>query len=390
MALVLLVVVILFSTGIGLLNLGSQSRMMTARTSSEIAARCAADAGLTKAVFEMNEQLRVKPWNDSTLLQETCVYTNLSNSTPTYYSFTVSGDFSSGYTAESIGTSGRAVRKVTCSLPLEGLFEYAIFTQGDLTLKNGTTINWYNFNADDPPLQIGTNSINAGAISAKTGVTINGDVIVGVGGDPDVVIDSGAEAAIAGCVYSQIEESETPSITVPEYLQALPSSGSITSSTTITNSAKYDSINLVGNGTSDIVIIDGAVELYVIGDIRLGQGDELRINPDASLTIYLGGNLLVDNGSIINNLTMDASKLKIYGLDTCYRIDFKASGTFYGAIYTPNADVRLHNSVEVFGAIVSNSFIQDVNANFYYDASLRKVSADEIGVHFVVNQWCEE
>ncbi|NIP23215.1 MAG: hypothetical protein GWN67_10220, partial [Phycisphaerae bacterium] len=91
----------------------------------------------------------------------------------------------------------------------------------------------------------------------------------------------------------------------------------------------------------------------------------------------------------INNLTKDPSKLKIFGLDSCTNIDFKNSGTFYGAIYAPDADVHLYNSFTLYGAVVANSFLQDVNANFYYDMNLREVDATMIGVEMVIKRWSE-
>ena len=82
--------------------------------------------------------------------------------------------------------------------------------------------------------------------------------------------------------------------------------------------------------------------------------------------------------------------MKIFGLDTCTIVDFKNSGSFYGAIYAPNADVHFYNSVTVYGAVVGKSFTQDVNANFFYDMSLRIVDPLEIGVHLVVKRWSEQ
>ena len=69
--LMLLAVVVLSVMGVGLLSLGLRGRTIAIRNTSKIAARCAADAGLTKAVFEMNEKLKVKPWDGSTLPQAT-------------------------------------------------------------------------------------------------------------------------------------------------------------------------------------------------------------------------------------------------------------------------------------------------------------------------------
>jgi hypothetical protein len=104
----------------------------------------------------------------------------------------------------------------------------------------------------------------------------------------------------------------------------------------------------------------------------------------------LGGNLYVDNSGAINNLTKDPTKLQIFGLDTCQNMDFKNSGTFYGAIYAPEADIHLFNSFNLYGAVVGKSFSQDMNANFYYDMNLREVDPTMIGVYLVVKRWSEE
>jgi len=108
------------------------------------------------------------------------------------------------------------------------------------------------------------------------------------------------------------------------------------------------------------------------------------------LTLYLGGNLLTQNGGVLNNLAQEPKRLKILGLDSCTAIDFKSSSVFYGVIYAPNADVHLFNSVEVYGSIICKSFSQDVNADFHYDASLRDVTVNDESVRFVVNRWSEE
>jgi hypothetical protein len=185
-------------------------------------------------------------------------------------------------------------------------------------------------------------------------------------------------------------------IEVPEWLKSAPSKGTLTTGQTITTSGKYDTINLLAdpNGLEQIVI-DGDVSIYVIGDVRLGNNDEIQVvdagtNPDASLTLYLGGTFLADNGSSINNLSMDCRGFQIYGLDTCTSIQLKQGGTIYATIYAPNADIQLFNGVELYGATVGKSFSQDAAGSIHYDASLRTVSAEDVGVRFVVERWSEQ
>lgn len=394
-ATILCVVVLLLIIGAGLLSVGMHQRMRSVRTSSEITARCSADAGLTKALAEMNRMLALKTFNDTSL--PSAIHEPLPNCDSSY-SYNVSkitlADGNDLYTIKSTGKSSRVQKTVNCTLEMKGIFEYAIYVAEDLTLRSGTSISAYNQGADDPPLQIGTNSTESGAVTCKSGVTIDGDIVIGPGGDPDIVINNTTEATITGETYPSLIKNKTPNINVPQALLDMFSSGAIDSSTTLSGSAKYDNINLIGASGDpnkiDKVTVDGNVKIYVIGDLRLGNGDEVEIQPNASLIVFLGGNLYVDNSGAINNLTKDSKKLKIYGLDTCTNIDFKNSGVFYGAIYAPDADIHLYNGFNVYGAVVGKSFTQDVDANFFYDMLLREIDASEIGVHMVIKRWSEQ
>jgi hypothetical protein len=373
--------------GTGLLHVGLQGQFAATRTGYEIAARSAADGGLTKALFEMNAMLEAMPWDDSALPED--MDQALANCDATV-SYTVSED-GGVYRVESTGYSGQIEKTVNSILRLEGPFEYAIFGRESVDLKNGATVDWYNYDADDDNLQVGTSSIEPGAVDLKNNVTINGDVVVGMGGDPDVVID-GTWATITGRTYAASRYYELPGITVTVYRGELASPGTISNNTTISSSAKCDEIDL-SNGK--IVRIDGTVALYVMGDINLRNSAELQVvdestNPDASLTLYLAGDIEVKNSGAVNNLSEDASKVKIYGLDSCRSIILKNGTDFYGAIYALNADVIMMNSADAYGSVVAKSFEQKNSAAFNYDASLRDASAEDEAVRFTVDRWGEE
>ena len=376
-------VMILLAMGVGMLTLGMGSRIYSIRSASDITARCAVDSGLTMALFAMNEKLKVRPWNDSTLPEAT------NESLPNcdaVFSYTVTGDPSTGYTVESIGTSGHAERKVSCILKPRGPFEFAVFGDEGVDLKNSAVVDWYNYDTDDEILKVGTNSIASGALSFKNSSTINGDVAVGVGGDPDLVIDDfGATITGESCVMT--EKNELQSITVPEWLESLPSSETITNDSTITNSARYSSINLKSNNT---LLIDGDVTLYVTGEIILGNSAEVQIGNDSSLILYIGGDFEGKNSSTINNLTQDTKKLQIYCLDSCENMQFKNGSDFYGVIYAPNADILMNNSANLYGSVVAKGFNQMNSSTFNYDASLRDASVNDEAVRFVVTNWHEQ
>jgi len=181
----------------------------------------------------------------------------------------------------------------------QGPFEFAVFAEEGAKLKNSALVDWYNFDIDDEILKVGTNSIASGAFTFKNSSTINGDVVVSVGGNPSVVIDDFG-ATITGDTRALRESNVLPPIAVPQWRESLPSIGTITNDSAVTNSAKYSSIDLKNNKT---LLIDGDVTLYITGEIILGNSADVQINNDVSLILYLGGNLEGKNSSTINNLT---------------------------------------------------------------------------------------
>ena len=55
--LVMVAIIILLTMGTALLSMGLNNRIYSMRNTSDIVARCAADAGLTQALYEMNQKL---------------------------------------------------------------------------------------------------------------------------------------------------------------------------------------------------------------------------------------------------------------------------------------------------------------------------------------------
>jgi choice-of-anchor A domain-containing protein len=382
--LALLAIILLLLMGSGLLSLGLNARILSIRSTSDIAAQCAADAGLTQALFEMNEKLKIKPWNGGSLPQ--ALNESLSNCDATY-SYTVTGDIISGYSIESTGICGQNTKTVTCDLRLQGPFEAAIFAEESIELKNSAEVDWYNYNSEDKIMEVGTNSILPGTVILRNSASVNGDIIVGLDGDPDVVINNYG-ATITGETRALTQEYPIPSVSVPEWLLSLPSSGTIDKdSITISNSAKYDSINLKSYKT---ITIDRDVVIYVIGELILNKSAKLLIEEDASLILYVGGDLEGKNSSSFNNETENAKKFQIYSLDSCESMRFKNSSDFYGVIYAPNAEVTMDNSAEMYGSVVAKRFEQRNSGDFNYDASLRDADPDDELLRFVVTKWHEE
>jgi choice-of-anchor A domain-containing protein len=385
MPIMMCTVLLLLVIGLGVLCFGQHSRRFSVSTSSGIAARCAADAGVTQALFEMNKRIKVLPWNNGNLPQLTG---ELLPNTDATYSFAVSGNLSSGHFVKSTGLNGLVHKTVLCSFPLRGLFEYALFGDEYVELKSGGSVIPYNYGSGDKYLQVGTNSTLANAVVLKNGATVDGDAVVGPNGDPAVVVDDTA-SGIKGNTFIMPKEHDLPQITVPQWLASMPSGGTIKNNKTISKSGKYDKIDL---GINEKITIKGKVSLYIVGDVILDNSAELSISNsnDSSLILFVGGNIEVKNGGVINNLSKDSKKLQIYGLSTCQSIVLKNGSDFYGAIYAPNADIVLLNSGDMYGSVIGKSVEQKNSAAFHYDVTLREVSIEDIGVRFVIRHWQEE
>jgi hypothetical protein len=386
MPLAVLVGALLLVVSVSLLSLGRHFRLQALQNNDAIAAQVAADAGLTKAVYDMQQKLDNKLWDNSNLPGEKSVLPNCDAG----YDYQVTGDIVNGFIVESTGQSRGIQKNVSAELTLAGLFDYSLFSKGSISFKNGSAVDEINTPPGGSVLKVGTNTTAAGGITLNNSVVINGDVQVGAGGDPATVITMKSGATITGTKSTLLAPWIPPDVVVPTGLAAMASQGSISSNTTITTSGKYDSINL-GNGK--ILKIDGDVELYITGSITLGNSAEVQVlstDPDASLTIYMGGSLEEKNSAKFNNLTQDAKKLTLCGLDTCTQMAFKNGGDYYGTIYAPDADIVVHNSMEIFGAVVANSYEQKAKSDFHYDASLKEVDTDDLGARFKVIRWQEE
>ncbi len=393
-------ILILLALGVGLLNLGFQGRVYSFRTASDIAARCAADAGLAMALFEMNQKLQVKPFKEGTLPE--AIEMKLPYSTEVC-SYKVTGNLSSGYTIESTGVSGSARRTVRAAIGLQSAFSHAILTKQSLILKSGTIVDGYNSldpSDTDIDVGIGSQSASGSSVILNMGTTVKGDVFV-AGNLSSAIKDLGAR--VTGDKYAAAPD-PLPRVTAP----ALPDMGTISAAgqtvkITPANSGTYSSIDLQlletkvkGEETSTpalLVVEGGDVVLHVTGDIQLGNSCEIVVMDNSTLTIYADGNIHCRNGSGINteNPPEEAETLQIYATGTGSQFfDIKAKSQFTGVIYAPDADVDLYANGDAYGSIVARDFEYKAGGNFYYDEALQKKNTvNDEAVQFVVTRWSE-
>jgi len=405
--------ILLLAVGVGLLSLGLNSRIYSTRNAQEIQARCAADSGLTKALFELNARLRTNPAEIDAAMKETST-TSIASLSQTSgeglphcdasfsYNTTSGGVFATvgveGLTIESVGTCSGATAKVYALAGLKGLFESAILVRDRIALAPNTLVKGYN-SADptdtDLKLEIGTTSILADRIPLGPGTVVNGDVFVGVGGNPQTVI--GAGGTITGSKYALDAAPDFPTIAAP----SLPATGVALSAAgqTITlgpaGSGTYTGISLSpgGSGLPGVLEIQGGhVVLYITGSVDLGNSCEVVVRPGSSLTLYVDGNVSADNSVGFNNQAGHVRDFQLYATGTGQQVfNLKAKSSIFGTVYAPNVDITIYPNAEMRGAIVGRSVTFKSGSVFYYDEALRdNVSAFDAGARFVVKRWREE
>jgi hypothetical protein len=348
------------------------------------------------AISEMNEMLKAKSWSDFTLPEGTEVSLPYCDGVCSY---SVTGDLGGDYTITSTGKTSRAQKTVKTTIELKGLFDNAILTKAGLVLKSGTVIDGYN---SQNPLDtnkdadIATQNTADSSITLNSGVEVNGDVRVGLGGDPDTAIkDLGA--TIDGAKYGATTKEPLPQIDVPGDLfymgTAIDAKGSTVTIGPADNGT-YTGITLKSTGQPGVLQIDGGdVELHITGPIELGQSCEIIVKEGSSLTLYADGDIHCreSSGITVESPTKESEALKLYatGEDTQY-FDIKAKSEWVGVVYAPNTDVDLYAGGDVYGAVVADNFEFKAGGNYHYDRALKEVSVEDEGVRFVIKRWNED
>jgi hypothetical protein len=238
---------------------------------------------------------------------------------------------------------------------------------------------------------IGTNSTLSGSIWIDANSEIKGNVFSGYDSDPDQVVTINASANISGAKRSLRTAHNLPSVLSP---MGLPYRGDYSlddnNLDTINVSGEYGSFSTGKNST---LTIEGDVILYITGEFYMDQNSVLEIATDASLTIYLGaGDFEMDAGAAMNNLSLDPSKLLVYGTGSFNgEIYMDQNTAFYGAIYAPQGNVRVDVSAGIYGAVTAKNVMIDVGAVIHYDKSLENLEIlPSMGAFYEVKSWQEK
>jgi hypothetical protein len=278
------------------------------------------------------------------------------------------------------------------------LFDYAVFGKETIDVNSNALVDSYdsskgNYGGTNVGFDgnVGTNSDAYGSIDLAANAKIYGSAYTGPESDPATAIITRSNALITGDRGALSEPKEMPSVTPPEdltYRGAYDLSG--TNIDTISESGQYASFNLRSNAK---VRITGDVTLYVTGDFSMQSNTQLEIAEGSSLTLFLGGSFEQDSNTQMNNLSKKASNLVVLGTDSFNgQMQWNSNTQFWGAVYVPEANVDLNSNADFFGAIIGKSVNSiSSNARIHYDVALSDSIVDFGGDYpYVVKSWQEK
>ena len=236
---------------------------------------------------------------------------------------------------------------------------------------------------------VGTNGTHYGCIDLDSNARIYGNAVSGPETNPEEVIITRSNAEIFGALDSLSEPNDMPSVPLPEDLPYMGDyflGGNDTD--IIDQSAEYSSFRLESNAT---VIITADVTLYITGEFSMLSNTTLEIDPGVKVIIYLGGSFIQSSNTQINNLSKDPTNLLILGTDSFNGyMEWNSNSELWAAVYVPRADIHLNSNADFCGSISGKSFDCNSNARIHYDLALADLALDGCdGTPFKIKSWQE-
>jgi hypothetical protein len=273
-------------------------------------------------------------------------------------------------------------------------FKFAAFGDDGIMIDRQVMIDSYDSRSGDydnpgnvgSEGDIGTNSGNFNAIYMDNSSNLAGDAVSGYESDPELVIITDPGANIDGEKRALPVEIELPQITPPEGLMPM-GDYSMSGTDSIFLSGEYGSFTMEANS---VVTIEDDVILYITGDFYMDQNSRLDIAIGARLQIIMGsGSFEMDQTSTINNLSQDPTKFVLFGTaNFTGDIYIDQSSEFYGAIYAPNAFVELDQGNGFYGAVIAKDILFDQHMVLHYDKALEDLDIlPSMGSLYEVKSW---
>ena len=196
---------------------------------------------------------------------------------------------------------------------------------------------------------VSTDSTAAAIINVYPNSTIDGQVLVGPGGNPaTAVVNNGT---ITGTIGVEPSSWNMPLSSIPPTV-ANQGPLSISGNRTVTlteGTYWFFFISITGNGR---LATTGAVKVYVTGNVDIG------------------GNGVATAGNLPPNFLLYGTVDPTDATKKCTNVKIHGNGDFHGAVYAPDASINVYGNGAAYGALTGASAILNGNGGFHYDESL--------------------
>ncbi|RPI09891.1 MAG: hypothetical protein EHM71_04905 [Zetaproteobacteria bacterium] len=201
---------------------------------------------------------------------------------------------------------------------------------------------------------VSTDATDPGVIIVNPNSTVDGQALVGPGGDTSTAIVN--QGTITQGTGTQPSTFNLPLSIVPD---GVTNQGalSISGNRTVTLSEGtywFSSISVTGNGR---LATTGAVKIYVTGNVNIG------------------GNGVTTAGNLPPNFLLYGTVDPANSANKCTSVIIHGNGTFFGAVYAPDADIAVSGNGVNYGALTGNNVTINGNGGFHYDEQLGNLGA---------------
>lgn len=143
---------------------------------------------------------------------------------------------------------------------------------------------------------------------------------------------------------------------------------------------------------SDLMLISGHTRIFISkGQLKISGNGAIRIAPDASLQVYVDGDVDISGNGIANE-SGKAINLQIYGTENCENVSFSGNTVYIGTLLAPQALFKgngggNNESGMIIGSVAAGEMALVGDWLIGQDLGLAQLMPPQ---YFVASSWAEE
>jgi Tfp pilus assembly protein PilX len=397
---IILAIVLMISVFMAILALPFMTKLSgryktSERVADTLAARYLAEAGVERAIWELNYG-NISTWGGSSS-QRTLTMSNVQSSGGTIIGNVAITVFNPADNIPVIQSTGSVIHtasatinttiRVTVNEPPH-VFDFAIFGITKVNIHEQAYVDSYYsasgvYGGDNVHANatVGSNTPASDKIVKVSDYAIvNGDANCGYQTDPAQRIDVEGNAVVTGTKTALSAAKTYAPATAPT---GLPNLGNVkigdNQTATISSSGKYGTLEIGNHATLNIT---GDVTLHITAKLKTDDTATLNVAAGAKLTVVLDHDnaLEMNDKSIITTASLSPSDFSILGTaNATGDLTFQSQSNFYGSIYLPLAKFKFDHTPQVFGSVIANEIELKGTTQLHYDEALTGYLPNGVG-----------